>query len=686
MRHLTLPLVLSVPLLLSCPGQAPPKTPVSEAAPAETPESPLAQSILAALDPDADPCQDFYAYACGGWMETAEIPPDKPEVSRGFSAVFDRNEEVLREILEGAAADPGDDPDLARVGAFYGACMDTEAIDARGLEPLAPLLEEIAAIDDTEALMATAGHLQLMDVDVLFGVGVDPDYKAPDTNLLIVAQGGLGLPDRDYYLEDEAAETRAAYVQHLTHMFRLLGDSEEDAATHAATVLRFETALAEVSVPRVELRDPDATYHKLDLEGLQALTPHLPWKALLEAIGYPELTSINVATPGFFQGLDGLVAETPMEDVRTYLRWWLVSEATNALGADVQAETFDFYGKTLSGSREDRPRWKKCVGWTDDYLGDVLARLYVERMFAGDSKGIAIEMIQRVEGSLEAGMADLAWMDDPTRERAVHKMEVILNKIGYPDEWRDYTGLEVTADDHFGNLMAGRAFESRYWLDQAEKPVNKALWYMTAPTVNAYYNPLANEIVFPAGIMQPPFFDHTFPKALNYGAMGLVMGHEVTHGFDDQGRKFDAEGRLAEWWEPEVAERFEERAQCVRDLYSGFEVLPGVHLNGDLTAGENIADIGGIKHAFGAYRKWVADNGPETLAGFDGEKLFFVGYAQSWCTMRTPELERMRAATDPHSSPRFRVNGAVSQFPEFGEVFGCEVGSPMRPEKVCEVW
>ncbi|MBW2255609.1 MAG: M13 family metallopeptidase [Deltaproteobacteria bacterium] len=684
MRHLTTPLILSLSLLLACPGQTPPpETPVAEAAPEV---SALGQSILAAIDPQADACQDFYAYACGGWLATAEIPPDKPEVSRGFSAVFDRNEEVLHEILDNAAADPGDDADLAMVGAFYGACMDTEAIDARGLEPLAPFLEEIAAIEDTEALMATVGRLQVISVETLFGAAVEPDYKSPDTNLFMVMQGGLGLPDREYYLNDEAAEIRAAYEQHVANMFLLLGDNDEDAAAHAATVVRFETALAEVSLPLVELRDPVTTYHKLDLDGLQGLTPHLPWKALLEATGYPDLTSINVATPGFFEGLDALVAETPMEDVHTYLQWWLISESTGALGAAVQAETFDFYGKTLSGAQEDRPRWKKCVQWTDDYLGDVLAQLYVEQMFAGDSKEIAVEMIQRVEGALQAGMADLEWMDDTTRERAVAKLGVILNKIGYPDKWRDYAGLEVTTDDHFGNLMAGRAFETRYWLDQAEQPVDETIWYMTAPTVNAYYNPLANEIVFPAGIMQPPFFDRTFPKALNYGAMGLVMGHEVTHGFDDEGRKFDAEGRLAEWWEPEVAERFEERAECVRELYSGYEVLPGVNLDGDLTAGENIADLGGIKHAFGAYRGWVADNSAEEVAGLDGEKLFFVGYAQSWCTLRTPELERMRAATDPHSSPKFRVNGAVSQFPAFGEVFGCEVGSPMRPETACEVW
>ncbi len=681
MRHHTLTALFTLAALAGCKTTPPP----AASAPSEKLRA-FEQAVAATLDPAADPCVDFYQYACGGWLKTNTIPSDKPTISRGFTVIADENEKFLHAVLERAAAAPGDDENLARVGAVYGACMDTDTIDARGAKPLEPLFAKIDAITDGASLMEALAALQWVGVNAPFGVGVGPDFKAPEGNILHVGSAGIGLPDRDFYLLDDKAPIRDAYRDHVKAMFVLLGHAEADAAKHADALLAFETEIAKITLPIVERRDPDKTYNKLDRDGLQALTPSLPWDRFFAAQGYADLTSINVSEPAFFAGVEALWATQPAAAWHRYLKWRTLDTFAGALSSDLVAQNFAFKGKVLSGAQEDRPRWKKCVSLVDDSLGDALGQVYVDAKFAGDSKELALSMIADVEASLARGFADLDWMDDATRAAAKEKMSAIDNKIGYPDMWRSYDGVKVDGADHFANTLALNAFDARFWMDQAEKPVDRGLWYMSAPTVNAYYNPLGNEIVFPAGIMQPPFFDREFPKAMNYGAMGMVMGHEVTHGFDDEGRKFDARGHLREWWAPEVAARFEERAQCVRDLYSGMEILPGVPMDGDLTAGENIADLGGLKHAWGAYQAWQAAHPAESLAGLSGDKLFFVAYAQSWCTLRTPEYETMLAAVDPHSAPPLRVNGAVSQLPVFGQVFGCDVGSPMRPKAVCEVW
>lgn len=649
------------------------------------------QDLLAAMDREADPCQDFYRYACGNWLDTTELPSDQSRWARSFSVIQERNREVVRDLLEEAAEDPGKPgTDRYRIGHFYASCMDEAAIEKAGTGPLHPWLEEIAKVEDPESLMRMTAKLQKADVGALFNLGVVPDFKDPETNIGFFAQGGLGLPDRDYYVSEDPQkkELLAAYEKHVAHMLGLLGEDAETAAQHAAQVVALETRLAEASRPRPEMRLPEKLYHKIDRKGLQELTPKLPWDVFFTTAGHPKVTSINVATPEFFEALDKTVAATEIAELRTYLRWHTVNAAANLLPDPFVQADFEFYGKTLSGQQEIQPRWKRCVAATEGALGEAVGKLYVEKRFAGDSKEVALTMIRDIEAAFEANLPELAWMDDETRKRAVEKAHAIGNKIGYPDKWRDYSTIEIGPGSYVDNALAAVEFEFHRQMNKIAKPVDETEWGMTPQRVNAYYHPLHNEIVFPAGILQPPFFHRDFPAAMSYGAIGAVMGHELTHGFDDQGRKFAPDGQLREWWEPQVAERFEERAQCVRDLYSGYEVLPGVHIQGDLTAGENIADFGGVKQAYEAYKRWQSrqEELPPPPDGLTHDQLFFVAYAQVWCALSTPEVDRLRVTVDPHSPPRFRVIGPMSNNPIFAEAFGCEEGTPMHPKQICEVW
>jgi predicted metalloendopeptidase len=656
----------------------------------------IAASVRAAMDPSVDPCEDFYRYACGGWLDSTEIPGDQSRWGRGFSVIAERNREVLREVLEDAAAHPDKgDADWARMGNYYGACMDEEAVNAAGVTPLQPWLDEIAAAEDTEAVMALAGKLLTMNVNVLFGVGVIPDFKNPDMNIGFFVQGGLGLPDRDYYVSDDPQKQGLlqAYEAHVARMLGFLGETEEEAAANARKIVAFETELAQVSRPRQEMRDPEKLYNKIDASGLKKLTPEIPWDAFMEGMGYPDIQHLNVAVPEFFEALQGFLKETPSETLQAYLRWNLINATTGLLTEEIVQANFEFYGQMLQGQQEIRPRWKRCVAATDAALGEILARFFVERQFAGDSKKKALEMVHGIEKAFDENLPALAWMDDDTRGRAVEKSKAVTNKIGYPDKWRDYSSVETSADDYFGSAMSATRFEFHRNAKKVGKPVDRKEWFMTPPTVNAYYNPTANEMVFPAGILQPPFFHRDHPAAMNFGGIGMVVGHELTHGFDDQGRKFDGKGQMTQWWEDEAIEKFEERATCVADLYETYEIQPGVHLNGRLTLGENIADIGGIKESYNAFQNWKEENWSEEqdteerlLDELTQEQLFFVGFAQTWCTLATEEVERMLVTVDPHSPPEFRVNGPVANLREFADAFQCEVGTPMNPEKICEVW
>jgi predicted metalloendopeptidase len=642
------------------------------------------------MDPSADPCQDFYRYACGGWLDKTELPADESRWSRSFSVIDERNREIVRDLLQDAAVQPGDDPNRARIGNYYSSCMNEEAIEKTGTTPLQPLLEEIAKVDGPKPLMALAGKLQRGNVNVLLGLSVLPDFKNPDTDIAFFVQGGLGMPDRDYYVSDDPKkrELMQAYEQHVARMLGLLGEPEQQARQHAAQIVAFETELAKASRPREEMRLPEKLYHKIDISGLKQLTPKLDWDGFLSGAGYPAIVDINVATPEFFEALEKQATTTQPEVLQAYLRWHLVNTSADLLPSALVQANFEFFGKTLQGQKEIEPRWKRCVEATEGALGETVGKLYVEREFAGPSKQIALDMIHDIENSFAAGLADLSWMDQTTRGRALEKKNALGNKIGYPDKWRDYSTMKISAANYYQNAQAATEFEFKRQMDKIGKPVDRSEWGMTPQTVNAYYTPLLNEIVFPAGILQPPFFHKDFPAALNYGAMGTVMGHELTHGFDDQGRKFDPQGMLREWWEPEVSEKFEERANCVREQYSGYQVEPGVQVNGKLTAGENIADIGGLKQSYAAYKEWEKRHGGPgpSLGKLTPDQLFFIAHGQVWCTLMTPESARLRITTDPHSPGQFRVIGPISGHPAFGKAFSCEPGTPMNPANKCEVW
>ncbi|MEQ1570408.1 MAG: M13 family metallopeptidase, partial [Myxococcota bacterium] len=653
-------------------------------------------TVYDALDPSADPCNDFYQFACGGWVAKNPLPADRPISVRGFTEIEDRNEAALRQVLDAAAA--SSDPSKQKLGAFWKSCNDEAAVEAKGAAPMAPYFDAIEKVlkkdkkKNRAQLMALVGQLQADGFGPFLSTFVDGDAKNPSTVILQLYQGGTGLPERDYYTEAQFKDIRDQYQKHVQKMFELSGWSVVEATEAADLVVAFETELARVQWTPEQLRDSTLTYNKLDRAGLEKITPGLDWSLFFTAVGTPALTQINVATPSFFEGLGKLVAATPAPVLRRYLEWQVISGSAPHLSKAFVDESFGFYGKTLAGMQEQRPRWKRCVEAADGALGDLLAADYVAAAFPGDSKPVSVDMIQRIEGAFEAGLPNLGWMDDATRARAIEKARAVTNKIGYPNQWRTY-GFEVRGDDLYGNVRRASRATNDYWLAKVEKPVDPDTWLMTAPTVNAYYNPSANEIVFPAGILQPPFFSVEYPKAYNFGAIGMVMGHELTHGFDDEGRKYDGKGMLTEWWAPEVVQKFEVAAKCVQDKYETFPILPAegdkpaVHVKGELTMGENIADIGGLRLAHRAYQKWVADNGPEApVAGLNGEQMLFVAMAQGWCSNAAPEFQRMLAETDPHSPPKWRVNGPMSMLPEFHAAFACEPGEPMRPDATCEVW
>ncbi|MBP1641468.1 MAG: Endothelin-converting enzyme 1 [Acidobacteria bacterium] len=665
----------------------------AESAPATTGLSPdaIRDSVLSAMDPRADPCQDFYRYACGGWLDTTRLPADEARWARSFSSISERNREIVRALLEDAAANPGEPgTERQKIGDFYGACMDEAAIERAGTTPLEPLLAIAGSARDAATLLRAAGELGRADIDVLLGSGAVADFKDPTMTLFFMSQGGLGLPDRDYYVSEDARkkEILAAYEKHVGRMLGLLGQDAEGAAADARRVVAFEAELARASRPRARMRDRDKLYNKVDREGLEKLAPSLPWAAYFEALGAPEIRSINVAVPEFYQALDRAVTAATPETLRAYLRWHVVNQSADFLPERFAVADFEFFGRTLSGQAEIQPRWKRCVAAVNGLLGEAVGKLYVEREFAGDSKRVAVEMIEDIEKAFEANLAHLSWMDDVTRARAVEKARKVTNKIGYPDAWRDYSPVAVRRADYFGSAGSAARFEVARQLAKVGKPVDRGEWLMVPQLVNAYYQPTNNEIAFPAGILQPPFFHRDFPAAMNYGGVGAVMGHELTHGFDDQGRKSDGDGVLREWWEPEVAAKFEQAARCVEEQYAKLEVEPGVRVDGKLTLGENIADLGGVEQAYDAYKAWEARHGsPAPLApGLSNDQLLFVAFGQVWCTLTTPEFLRRQVTTDSHSPGMFRAVGAPRNSRAFREAFSCEPGDAMVAEPTCTVW
>jgi len=648
---------------------------------------------LGAMDTNVSPCTNFYQYACGNWRAKNPIPPDQSRWSR-FNELAERNLNVERTALEKAAqpAPSGSQVDQ-EIGDFYAACMDEKGIDQKGVSPIKNALDSIGGLSSKDQLAAELAKLKAIGVNGLFGFYASPDLKNASVYIAGVDQGGLSLPDRDYYLKTDqrSVELRTAYVQHITKMFDLLANAlhtSSDSKAKAEATLKFETALADASMDRVLRRNPNARYHPMTVKDLPALTPGFQWTAFLVDEHTPAFTKINVGNPEYFQKLATILDQTNLGDLKSYLIWRLLLNSASALPQPFVEENFQFFGKTLNGQQELAPRWKRCVRSTDRALGEALGQKFVEVAFGGPAKAKAVQLVAEIEKSMKQDITAATWMSDATKQQAYAKLAAVTNKIGYPEKWRDYSSVVIKRDDYLGDEERAAGFEVRRNLEKIGKPVDKSEWGMTPPTVNAYYNPPENNINFPAGILQPPFYNPKADDAVNLGAIGVVVGHELTHGFDDQGRKFDGEGNLRDWWTPEDTAHFETRAQCVVDEYDKFSPVDGVYLKGKLTLGENAADNGGIHLAYMALMRNLADKIiPNTkLDGFTPEQQFFLGYAQVWCENGTDANARVRAATDPHSPGQFRANGVVQNMPEFQHAFACKQGDPMVSAQACRVW
>ena len=637
----------------------------------------------------ANPCVDFYQYACGGWMADNPIPADQSRWGT-FEQLADRNRSILRGILEKASVDdPKRSPVEQKIGDFYASCMDESQIDKLGIQPLDPELKRIDAIQSKDQIVDELVHLHLIGVGVLFNFYASPDFKNSTQNIADVDQGGLGLPDRDYYFKQDAksVQLREQYVAHVRKMLELAGEPAAKSAADADAVMHIETELAMGALDRVSRRDPNKTYHKMSIKELEGLSPNVDWPKYFAGLGTPTFSDLNVSVPDFFKDLNQVLTSTSVADLKTYLRWHLLHSEAPLLAKPFLDENFHYYGQILTGTTQLEPRWKRCVRATDDDLGFALGQKYVEQNFPPAAKARVQGMIQEIETMLGQDIQSLDWMTAATKQQAQVKLRAVTNKIGYPDKWRDYSSVRIVRGEAVGNDERATEFEVRRDMSKIGKPVDRGEWTMTPPTVNAYYSPLQNNINFPAGILQPPFFDNRKDAAVNYGAIGSVMGHELTHGFDDQGRQFDAEGNLQNWWTPEDAAEFEKRAQCFIDEYSAFTPVDDVHLNGKLTLGENTADNGGVHLAFMALMKSLENKPqPPKIDGFTPQQRFFLGYSQVWCQNVRPEAARMRAQTDPHSDGRDRVNGVLGNSPEFREAFACHAGQPMVHAPACRVW
>jgi putative endopeptidase len=634
------------------------------------------------LDRSADACTDFYQFACGGWMASNPMPADQQRWGR-FAEIQQSNFAILREILESGAATG----DQRRAADYYAACMNEGGIEARGLAPLDADRARISALTRKEDLPALLARLHSLGAGALFVFGSQTDRRDATRQIARVDQGGLGLPDRDYYLKTDARslELKQKYVDHIAQMSVLLGTPPSEAADGARAVLALETKLAEASLDRTARRDPAATDHMMTTMEWKALTPEFDWSAYVTAAGAPAFARLNVAVPDYFKALNTLLASTPLGELKSYLTWHLVHASAEMLPKAFADASFDFFSRTLGGQEQPLPRWQRCVTQTDGSLGEALGKAFVERAFGAAAKADTLAMVDGIKAAMEQDIADAPWMSDETKRAARAKLETVVDRIGYPDTWRDYSAVLVAREDALGNRQRATAFERKRTLDKIGQPVDRGEWSMTPPTVNAYYSPDRNTINFPAGILQPPFYRADRDAAVNYGGAGAVVGHELTHGFDDQGRKFDERGNLRNWWTEADAKAYEARASCIADQYSEYVVAGDTHLNGRLTLGENTADNGGVRLALMAYLAGPGESAP-VVDGFTPAQQFFIGFAQIWCENRRPEFERLRAATDPHSSGKYRVNGTVSNMPEFQKAFGCEPGAPMVRENQCRVW
>ncbi|APR80935.1 Metallopeptidase [Minicystis rosea] len=678
------------------PAEAPP--PATPVAPAPTATETAGPKVVeksmedvgldsAALDRSIDPCQDFYQFACGNWLAKTQIPADKPAWSRSFSVISDRNEGLLRQILEDAAAGKTTDDLSKKIGTYYGACMDEAAVEAAKTKPLDPLFKLIKSVKDAKTLSKVVTELHRRKIWALFDISDTQDAKDATRVIAEIDQSGLGLPDRDYYVKDDdkSKDIRKKYEAHVERMLKLAGLSAKDATKATEDVMRIETALANASKTRVERRDPNAMYNRLDRAGVIKKAPSMLWEEYFKGIGFPALKEINVTAPGFLEKMSQLMGDEKAPAWRNYLTWVVVRSTAPLLPKAFVDESFAFES-SLTGQKEQRARWKRCVAATDAALGELVAQPYVKDNFSPESLEATQRYVKEIAQVFGGEVEKLDWMDKATKQKAKEKLDAMAYLIGYPKKWRSYE-FDVKAKSLLENALAARTSDLKRHLDKVGKPVDREAWQMTPPTVNAYYDPQLNQMVFPAGILQPPFFSPKASIPVNLGGMGMVVGHELTHGFDDQGAQFDAKGNLANWWSDQDVARFKGKTDCVSDQYGGYETLPGVKLNGKLTLGENIADGGGVKLAFHAYRAMRKD-APEVVkaGGFTEDQQFFLGVGQAWCFKQSDEMARLRAQVDPHSPARFRVNGPLSNSPEFAEAFSCKAGTPMHRENACKVW
>jgi putative endopeptidase len=640
------------------------------------------------LDRSCKPCDDFYQFAMGGWMKSNPIPAEYPTWG-SFTMLADRSQAHMRSILEAAQksnAAAGSNPQ--KIGDFYASCMDAAAIEAAGTNPLAADSAAIDHLRSAAELQPLIAHLQQTGTGYLFAFGSAQDLDDSTQVIAEIGQSGLGLPDRDYYTrsDDKSKQLRTDYVAHVSKMFALAGDAAEKAHAEAQTVMDMETTLANASMPRAQMRDPHAVWHKMTLPQLKVIAPDWAWEAYFRQRNTPEISNVNVEQPDFFKEANRLLTTTPLNDWKIYLRWHLIHAAANELPDAFVQENFNFYGAKLNGTKELQPRWKRCAQSVNRNLGEALGQVYVDKYFPPEAKAHAREMVMNLIGALKNDIPVLSWMSADTKKEALAKLEAFQIKIGYPDKWRDYSALTVSKNGYLANVRRAVDFEHARDLNKIGKPVDRAEWGMTPPTVNAYYNDEMNEIVFPAGILQPPFYDPKADDAVNYGGMGAAIGHEITHGFDDAGSQFDGQGNLRDWWTKEDRKNFDERATCVQQQFQSYEVEPGLYENGKLVLGESIADLGGLAISYAAYEKSIAGKYPPVLGGFTPEQRFFLGWAQVWGANLRPEYARLLANTNPHPIPKFRTNGPLSNMEIFAKAFGCKKGDPMVRETQCKIW